>query len=223
MYKTDKHIFVHCNKTAGVFIKDFMVENMGATIHKYKHAPLRMLSEKYRKRIKIGAIRNPFAWYKSYYTYHKDNGYYPSISFDEYIRRHTSNPRPLLSLMPKKLRKKFSKLYPPNTDMPVGAYTFHYINYFCYDAINVLKHWDYDYFKSNINKISNLDVTFRVEALELDMIREFGVDYKDRILSFKRRNVSKSKVHYRDMFSPSLRAKVEKYDGALIEYLNYEY
>ena len=223
MYLTDKHAFIHCNKCAGVFIKDFMTKHMDTTIHKYKHAPIRMLSEKYRKLKKIGAVRNPFAWYLSYYNYHKDNGYYQNLSFEEYIKRNTSNSRNLLSLMPKKLRKKFSKLYPPNTKMPIGAYTFHYINYFCYDAINVLKEWDYDYFRLNINKISNLDVTFRVERLKVDMLQEFGPQYAGELTKFPKKNVSKSKKHYRDIFTPYLRNKVLRCDGALMEYLGYSY
>jgi len=221
VYLTDKYIFLHKNKCAGVTIKDFMLAHMNAKVLNYKHAPIRMIPEKYRKRIKIGAIRNPYAWYKSYFTYHKDNGYYQNLSFEDYIKQNTSNSRNLLALMPKKLRKKFPKLYPPNTDMPIGAYTFHYINYFCYDAINVLQHWDYEYFKLNINKISNLDITFRTETLELDMIREFG--FLKEITGFKRRNVSKNRKPYQDFYTPELIKLVEKYDGPLTDYLGYGY
>jgi hypothetical protein len=222
MYTTDKYVFLHMNKCAGVFIKDFMIEYFNATVHKYKHGPIRMLAPKHRGKIKIGCVRNIFDWYVSYYTYHQDNGYFLNISFDKYIRDYTMSPRALLSLMPKKYRKKFPLLYPPKTSLPIGAYTFHYINYFCNDAINVFEHWDYDYFKLNINKISNLDVTFRTETLKDNMEITFGAEYHDDILSFKKRNVSKRK-RYQDYFTPDLRALVEARDGALMEYLGYEW
>jgi len=223
LYITEKYAFCHKNKCAGVFVKDFMIEHMGANVHKYKHLPIRMLAEKHRKKIKIGCVRNPFAWYKSYYFYHRDNGYFKAMSFDQYIKTYTNNSRALLSLMPKRIRKKFPRLYPPKTKMPIGAFSYHYINYFCYDALNVLAEWEYDYFRLNINKISNLDVTFRVERLKTDMIQEFGPAYADRILNFPKKNVSKAKKHYHEVFTPEQRAIVERYDGPLMEYLNYEY
>ncbi len=199
-----------------------MIEHFNATLHKYKHGPVRMLAEKHRKKVKIGCVRNAFDWYVSYFTYHKDNGRWKDLSFDKYIRDYVTNPRALLSLMPPKLRKKYKNLYPPDTKMPIGGYTFHYINYFCYDAINVLKHWDYNYFKLNISKISNLDAVLRTETLRDNMEIIFGAEHHDKLLDFKKRNVSKRKP-YQEYFSPDLRALVEERDGPLMNYLGYKY
>ncbi len=221
MYITDKYIFTHKNKAAGCTIKDFMIEYMGAKILKYKHAPLRMLPEKYRdKRIKIGCIRNPFSWYVSYYCYHRDNGKFLKMTFDQYINDYVKDSRALLSLMPKKLRKKFPLLYPPRTRMPIGAYTFHYINYFSYNALNILKNWDIEVLKAKIKDVSNLDVTFRTETLQADMIKEFG--YSAELKNFPRKNQSKRKP-YKEYFNLETQKLVEERDGILLDFLGYEY
>ena len=224
MYITNKFIFLHKNKCAGVFIKDWMIEFLGAKVLKYKHAPIRMVPPKYRRdHIKIGCVRNPYDWYKSYYTYHQDNGYFLGMSFDRYIRDYVMHPRALLSLMPKKLRKKFPLLYPTKTDLPIGGYTFHYINYFSYKALDIFMNWDNKKLTKNIDLISDLDVTFRTETLRENMEITFGADYHDDILSFKPRNVSSNSKPYQEYYTPDLRALVEERDGLLMKHLGYSW
>jgi len=221
MYITDKHIFIHMNKTGGVFVKDWMIANMGAKVLKYKHAPIRMLPDKYIvPRTTIGVTRNPFPWYVSYYHYHQQEaGTYRNISFKEYVLRHTMNPRPLLSLMGKKVRKKFPRLYPPNTKLPMGAWTYHFINYFCYDSIPYFKQepgW------AKWNEWHDLDVLWRTETLKRDMTRTFGEKYTSRIHGFKKRNRSKHKK-YQLYYDNEMIDLVNKREGVLMERLGYEF
>ena len=214
MYITDKYIFIHCNKTAGVFVKDFMLENMNAKILKYKHAPIRMLPQKYKNRLTVGCIRNPFEWYLSYFSYHQQNGSFTGLTFEEYLDRACNHSRRLLSLLPRRLMKKHPLLYPPSTKLKIGGYTFHYINYFCKRAIKI--------FKTGVIKdySNDLDVVMRVESLRDDMIKTFG--FKEKIRAFKKRNTSTHKK-YREVYTKKMRQLVEKRDGKLMEYLGYEY
>jgi hypothetical protein len=217
VYTTKDHVFIHLNKNAGVFIKDFRKEYLDATVHKYKHGPIRMLDHKHRQKIKIGAIRDPFDWYRSYYTYHQDNGRFLGMSFEKYIRTYANHPRALLSLMGKRLMRKFPSLYPPRTTLPIGAYTFHYINYFTFDAINIFKNWNMEELKIHIKNISCLDETLRVEHLREDMIKVFRME--NEITNFKKRNVSQKPK--KELWTEDLKDIVWERDGFLAEALGY--
>jgi len=217
MYTTNKHVFVHCNKTGGVFVKDWMIQHLGAKVHKYKHAPIRMLDTKHHDKIKIGVIRNPFDWYVSYYTYLTQNKALTTLSFPQFLFTYTEHPRALFDFMGMKIRRKYENLYPPKTKLPIGGWTFHYINYFSYDAIKI--------FKEEILapvEPSNLDVLMRTENLKEDMIKVFGEEHRESITSFPRKNVSARKP-YQEYYTPELRSRVEERDGILMEYLNYEF
>jgi hypothetical protein len=210
------------NKCAGVSIKDFMIKHMGAKVLKYKHSPIRLLPEEHWGKVKIGCIRNPYAWYVSYYTYHQKNGKFLKMSFKKYINEYTKHPRALLSLMPPKIRKKFPTVYPPRTGMPIGSFSLHYINYFCSDAIHILSKWDIDRFTEHVSEVSDLDVMWRTETLAEDMIKTFGEKYAKKIKAFPRKNVSNKKP-YQEYYTPELIEIVRKRDGILMNYLGYEY
>lgn len=199
-----------------------MIKHMGAKVLKYKHAPIRMLPKKYRDRTIIGCVRNPFSWYVSYYTYHRTNGYFNNISFDKYINDYTKSPRALLSLMPPKVRKRFPLVYPPDTKMEIGAFTFHYINYFSYKAFDILRNWDVEKLEENIAKVSDLDVMWRTESLNKYMIATFGEKYGGKINNFPRKNVSNKKP-YQEFYTPATIDMVESRERILLEYLKYEY
>jgi hypothetical protein len=219
MYLTKDYIFIHCNKCAGVFVKDWMIKHMDAKIIKYKHAPIRMLPEKYRGTRKvIGVTRNPFPWYLSYYSYHQQEaGTYRNISFKEYVLRHTMNPRPLLSLMGKKVRNKYPRCYPPKTHLKIGAWTYHFINYFNYDAWNIFKNNG-----SPLMLLDHLDTLWRTETLKRDMIRTFGERYTSRIHGFKKRNKSRHGA-YQKYYDNEMIDLVYKREGALMERLGYSF
>lgn len=215
MYITKTHVFTHLNKAAGCTVKDFMIKYLGATIHKYKHAPLRMLAPQHRDKIKIGVTRSPFSWYVSYYHYHQDNGRFKGVPFKEYIERHTMNPRPLLSLMGKKVRKKFPKVYPPKTDLPIGSFTLHFINYFNFNS--------WEIFKGNELIVDHhLDVLMRTETLKQDMIKVFGEKYTSRINGFKKRNKSKH-GDFHKYYDQEMIDLIYKREGILMKRLGYEF
>ncbi|MCP3683530.1 MAG: hypothetical protein GY861_12655 [bacterium] len=226
MYLTKDYVFFHHNKNAGVTIKDFMIKHMDAKVLKYKHAPCRMLPKKYRDRITIGCVRNPYAFYVSYYHYHTQNGRFRGMSFSDYLKKHIMNPRSLTSLMPPKLRKKFPLLYPPNTKLPIGGWFFHYINFFSYKSLNIFKNWTIDDLRENIEDVYDLDAMWRTETLKGDMIDEFCIINSfpliEKIKDFPRKNSSKHKP-YREYYTPELIELVKKRDGILMNYLEYRY
>jgi hypothetical protein len=199
-----------------------MIKHLDAKVLKYKHAPLRLLPLEHGNKIKIGCVRNPYSWYVSYYTYHRKNGRFLNMPFDKYINDYVNNPRALLSLMPPKIRKKFPTVYPPRTEMPIGAFSFHYVNYFSYKAIDILKNWDLNRFIANVENISDLNVMWRTETLAEDMIKTFGEKYAKKIKAFPRKNVSNKKP-YQEYYTPELVEIVRKRDGILMDYLGYEF
>jgi len=217
MYTTNKHVFIHCNKTGGVFVKDWMIKHLGAKVHRYKHSPIRMLDSKHHNKTKIGCTRNPFSWYVSYYEYLVQNNVLTTMDFPQFLFTYTEHPRALFDFMGRKIRRKYENLYPPKTKLKIGSWTFHYINYFSYNANNILK-------QKVIATVdpSNLDVLMRTETLKKDMIKLFGEEHRESIENFPRKNATKRKP-YREYYNDELRSIVEQRDGVLMEYLGYEY
>lgn len=222
MYVTDKYVFIHHNKNAGVFVKDYMLKRFkDCKIKVYKHAPIRCLPEADRNKIKIGVVRNPFDWYVSFYHYHQANGWYTKVGFSEYVKTHLSNSRQLISKAQKKnVIDKSAKIRPPKAKyMDIGSCTFHYINFFCFDSWDVLRTWrDYD-LKENFKNICDLDVVMRTERLRKDMAKLF----KDKsIINLSKKNTSTHR-HYREYYDPELRKLVEKKDGILMKHYGYKF
>lgn len=210
------------NKTAGVFVKDFMIKHLGAKVNKYKHAPIRMLDEKYQNLMKIGVIRNPFAWYVSYYTYLTKNKLLTTMNFPKFVYTYTQHPRALLDFMGRKIRKQWENLYPPKTNLPIGSWTFHYINYFSNNAREILTEWDIFKLENELDKVSSLDVLMKTETLKDNMISVFGEEYQDAIYNFPRRNISNNKP-YQEFYNDYICSMIEQKDRILMEYLGYAF
>jgi len=223
MYVTDKYVFIHLNKNAGVFVKDFMRKNFKTKIKVYKHAPLRCIRESDRGKIKIGVIRNPFSWYVSFYHYHKENGYYPKLTFEQYVKLHLENSRKLISKAQKKnVLDKNAKIYPPSTKMDIGSCTFHYIHFFSYKAVEILKTWTRERLGENFGRVSNINTMLSCENLKNDMIGLFGEKFRKELESAPKKNTTKHKP-YQEYYTPELRRLVEEKDGILINYYGYKF
>jgi len=221
MYITKDFVLVHMNKTGCTTVKDFMVKYFGASVHKFKHAPLRMLDDIHRDKTKIGVIRNPYDWYASYYSYLVSAGRLTTQSFDEFVKTYTKHPRALLDFMGKKVRRKFENLYPPKTNLPIGSWSYHFINYFMYNAIEMFKTWGSETLDCECDENGHLydvDILLRTEHLMNDMVSVFGNSYKDRIESFPRKNVSTNKPAITD----ELKEVIKERESILMEYLGYE-
>ena len=218
MYVTKDFVFIHMNKCAGVFVKDFMKRYLGATTNRYKHAPIRMMENKHRHKTTIGCTRHPYGWYVSFYTYLENNiGF--KMGFDEFIKTYTEHSRALLSLGGKGIRRKFENLYPPRTNLPIGAYTYFFINYFSNHARAIFTQWDIKALKRNKEYfLKDIDHLMRVETLREDMIKVFGEKYREAIENFPRKNASVNKPTLTDEH----KAIIKERDSILMEYLDYE-
>lgn len=219
MYITDKYVFIHMDKCAGVFVKDFMLKYMDAKVCKYKHAPIRMLPEKHENKIKFGVIRNPFSWYVSFYKYLRQAGHLKGITFDKFVRDYTEHPRALLSLKGKVLRK-FENLMPPRTELEIGAWTFFHYNYFHFQAIDIFKsESSFEIFR--LSEENSLDKILRTETLRDDLCLLFGLGYLNELDKWKPRNVSQNQKPYQEWYTKETRAMVQERDGHLMEYYGY--
>jgi hypothetical protein len=212
------------NKCAGVFVKDFIRKHYKTKIKVYKHSPVRCIRESDRGKIKIGIIRNPFEWYVSFFHYHKENGYYPKMNFEKYVKLHLENSRKLISKAQKKnVLDKNAKIYPPHAHhLNIGSCTFHYIHFFSYNALKILREWTDEKLSLNWENVSNMDVLMTCESLRNDMIGVFGEEYRKELESAPKKNTTKHK-HYREYYSPELRKLVEKKDGILLNYYGYKF
>ena len=229
MYITDKYVFVHCQKTGGMFVKYWMIKNLGARRYLYKHVPLRFLEEKDRDRIKIGIVRNPYAWYVSYYTYmvrHKKI----KGTFREFLLWYLYHPRDLLVIM----KEKFKGIYPPETELPIGAWSYYFINYFSFEALRIFR-WSKMYWKYQVEPVdemsyeeirqvflNDLDVLMRTENLREDMIKLFGEEHRESIYSAPDKNVSHHD-HYMHYYDKELIDLVRARDGVLMDHLDYRF
>lgn len=216
MYITDKYIFIHLQKSAGCTIKDWLIKYHKAKICRWKHAPLRMLPEKHYSKIKIGCVRDPFDWYVSYYTYLTQQKRLTTLSFEKFIRTYTQHPRALFDFMGRKIRKQFENLYPPKTDLPIGSWSFHFINYFFFNSRKILK----GEIPLNYDK-HDMDFLLRTERLKKDMVEVFGDHYRDSILKWPKKNVSKKKK--KNYWNEELKELVIEREGDLMEYLGESY
>lgn len=228
MYVTDKHVFIHHNKNAGVWIKDWMIEHLGAKVVVYKHAPIRCLGEKHRKKIKFGVVRNPFDWYVSFYHYHQANGWYKHLTFKEYVKRHLENSRGLIAKAQKKnVLNKHARIHPPAAKhLNIGSCTFHFIHFFSYKAVEILEGWTNADLNRQWDKVCDLDVLMRFERVRQDMCRLFPHKVNDArsntIVNAPRKNVS-THGRYQDYYDRELRELVERKDGLMLKHLGYEF
>lgn len=222
MYVTDKYVFVHMNKCAGVFVKDFIIKNFPTKIKVYKHAPLRCIREEDRKKKILGVIRNPFSWYVSFYHYHRENGYYTKLSFAEYIKCHLQNSRKLISKAQKKnVLDKNAKIYPPETKLNIGSFTFHFINFFAFKSLKILRTWTDEQLENSFSNICKVYL-MRQENLKETMIDVFGEQYRGQLANMPKKNISQH-GHYSKYYTSELVKMVEEKEKLILQYYGYKF
>ena len=62
-------LFIHLHKTGGQFVREFLLEHMPATEDVGYHYPRRLTPMEDRDKPVIGFVRNPWAWYVSWYSF----------------------------------------------------------------------------------------------------------------------------------------------------------
>ena len=139
-----------------------------------------------------------------------------TIGFDEFIKTYTQHPRALLDRMGNKIRNKWENLYPPKTKMPIGAFTFYYINYFCFNSRKILQNWNIEELKEKFDGMADIDYMMRTETLEEDMNNLFGSN------NAKKKNVSNTKP-YQEFYTPELKKLVEDKERIILDYYGYKY
>lgn len=227
MYVTDKHVFVHHNKNAGVWIKDWLIEHKHARVVVYKHAPLRCLGERHRKKVKFGVVRNPFDWYVSFYHYHQQNGWYKGLPFKEYVKKHLENSRGLIAKAERKnVLNKHARIHPPAArHLNIGSCTFHFIHFFAYNAVDILQNWTNTDLDQRWEQVCDLDVLMRFERVRQDMSKLFPHRVSHRrnsIVNAPPKNTSRH-GRYQEYYDADLRKLVEEKDGIMLEHLGYDF
>jgi len=71
MIVTDRFVFVHLHKAGGTFVNEFLLRHFpDARVVGY-HLPLRELPASHRDRPVLGFVRNPYAYYLSWYSFQR--------------------------------------------------------------------------------------------------------------------------------------------------------
>jgi hypothetical protein len=96
MLATDNLVFIHLHRSGGTFVNQLLLRH-GAGAHQLGyHLPYRELPKQYRTRPVLGALRDPFGYYVSWYHYQNGMGRpdalfricsdHGRLSFEETIR-----------------------------------------------------------------------------------------------------------------------------------------
>jgi hypothetical protein len=86
MIVTDRFAFVHLHKAGGTFVNEFLLRFFPDARELGYHLPLRLLPASHRDRPVFGFVRNPYAYYLSWYSFQRDkpraNALFQALSDD---------------------------------------------------------------------------------------------------------------------------------------------
>lgn len=230
MIVTDKFVFVHFPRTGGTFITDVITKFFPSAREIGYHLPRSLLPKEFARLPVLGAVRNPWEFYVSWY-YHvwPRDAETPLISWLTEDGKHqfqgatrnalnlgvdTQRLDRLIDAMPDKV--DYAKRNIPNITKDdlrkvrgscVGYYTFRF-NHLFGDADEVF--------------------FCRQEQLRLDLIEFFdglGIlngEIQDHVLSSQRKNTAEH-AHYLDYYTPELAELVSTRDRTIIDRFGYSY
>jgi len=159
-------VFVHLQKTGGSFIEQFLLKNYKCKELTPKHRGVSTVLPEYQDHLKIGAVRNPFDWYVSWWSANTqaESTLFPLIftdkarvDFNEFIRVCCEEDWGVQHDL------RSESIHP----FDIGVYTYRYIRAFCIPNIPfVLKYHERSFLMDRILLQENLAEGL-ADALEL--------------------------------------------------------
>jgi len=196
----DKFIFIHLQKCAGTFVREFLFK-IFPNCKRYgsEHSGVRDIPESQRDKLIIGTIRNPHDWYLSWYSKRKNeqDGLFKNLfacEFKEFLRRcFFTEERTLHDIEFHKIREQ-----------GIGHYTYRYNR--CYEAE----------FKPNLHIIKTEEL--REGLIGAPLLSEEQIKIFDNM---ERLN-SSTHGDYSDYYDQEMLKWVEEKDQLIFERHGYE-
>jgi len=127
----ENFVFIHNPHTGGAFIRSAFREALPSAFSMKLedwHKPIDSLQIKYRDKIKFGMVRNPWAWYVSFYLHQQPNGQFLRLFLDGKSNEFSRFLSNMLStnFIKKRIDSKFHPV--GNPYLPVGVPKFKYMH-----------------------------------------------------------------------------------------------
>ena len=228
MIVTDKFVFVHFPRTGGTFVTDMIMKFFPSAHEIGYHMPISLLPKEYSHLPVLGAVRNPWEFYVSWY-YHiwpRDIGK-PLFSWltDNCKEQFEGAIRNALNLGAdnNRLDSLIEKL-PDTVD-----YRTRNIPNITKDSIRKVRGTGVGYCTFRFNQLfGNADEVFfcRLEILRQDLVSFFeGIgaatdELRDYVLRSDKKNIAEH-LHYSTYYTPELAELVSIRDRPLIERFGY--
>ncbi len=228
MIVTDKFVFVHLPRTGGTFVTDMIMKFFPSAREIGYHLPISLLPKEYSHLPVLGAVRNPWEFYVSWY-YHiwpRDIGK-PLFSWltDNCKEQFEGAIRNALNLGAdnNRLDSLIEKL-PDTVD-----YRTRNIPNITKDSIRKVRGTGVGYCTFRFNQLfGNADEVFfcRLETLRQDLVSFFeGIgaatdELRDYVLRSDKKNIAEHR-HYSTYYTPELAELVSIRDRPLIERFRY--
>jgi hypothetical protein len=228
MIVTDKFVFIHLPRTGGTFVTDLIMKFFPSAREIGYHLPMSLLPKEYSHLPLLGAVRNPWEFYVSWY-YHiwpRDIGK-PLFSWltDDCKEQFEGAIRNALNLGADndRLDSLIEKL-PDTVD-----YRTRNIPNITKDSVRKVRGTGVGYCTFRFNQLfGNADEVFfcRLETLRQDLVRFFEHidaapdELRDYVLRSEKKNTAEH-LHYSTYYTPELADLVSIRDRQLIERFGY--
>ena len=230
MIVTDKFVFIHLPRSGGTFVSDVISKFFPTAREIGYHLPLSLLPKEFSHLPVLGAVRNPWEFYVSWYnhvlprdaatilvSWMSDNG---KLGFED-TTRHALN----LGVNNERLDVLIERL-PEEAD-----YGKRNIPNITKDAMRRIRGTGVGYYTFRFNHLfGNANDVFvsRTETLRQDLLRFFeriGAatdELREHVLRADKKNISEH-LHYSTYYTPELAKLVSVRDRQLIERFGYAF
>ena len=230
MIVTDKFVFLHLPRSGGTFVSDVIKKFFPSAHEIGYHLPRAVLPPEYSHLPVLGTVRNPWAFYPSWYYHHYfDNRYLPLFCFLSENRGldFVQTTRNALNLGVS--NDKLDFLLPKLTEN--FNFKERHISNLTRDAMRAIRGTGKGLYTFRFNQLFGQanDIYFcRVESLRNDLISFFetiGVpssDLRSYVLGLDKKNISQH-FHYSTYYTPELAELVSIRDRPLIDRFGYAF
>jgi hypothetical protein len=224
MILTDKFIFIHLQKCAGTFVREYIQDNFPDWERtKREHNGVKDI-QSLRNRIVFGTIRNPWEWYVSMYIARLSvQGPFAAL-YGSTFKQFLEN-----SLFKNQKRHVHDLNFSIIRKLDIGTYSFRYIMCYAKRPDLVFKKYNKVDLISNHDNWIGVDYLCRVEYLNQEIVRLFSkydIDLTDNQVAglnrFEKKNTS-NHGNYHEYYDEESSNWVAQKDKLIIEKYRYTF
>lgn len=230
MIVTEKFVFVHLLRSGGTFVSDVIKKFFPSAYEIGYHLPLTRLPCEFSHLPVLGTIRNPWAFYPSWYYHHlPNNKYLPLFCCVSHNRKlgfaQTIQNALNLSTSKERLDRLIEEL--------PEQFNYHdkHVSNVTKDCMRQIRNTGLGLYTFRFNQMfGSADSIYfcRVESLRSDLISFFesigalSDALRNYVLALEKKNASEH-THYSNYYTPDLAHLVSVRDGPLIERFRYTF